>query len=71
MNNAIAKMERKSTEVAAWMQVNIAGLRKGRSVGGIGSAAGVSGRKHGRKEGANIRISSAAGSLGSGRKAIQ
>ena len=71
VNNAISKMENKSKLVHEWMQQNIKGLRPGRSIGNIGSSAGVSGREHGRREGANIRIGSAAGSLSTGRKAIQ
>lgn len=70
VNNAIAKMEKKSTEVLAWIQQNVSGLRKGRNIGGIGSAAGVSGREHGRREGASIKLGSARAGLSSGVRQI-
>ena len=71
VNNAIAKMENQSLQVHSWMKEKIPGLRATRAVGSIGSEAGYSGREHGRREGASIRISKASGSLGSGRKALQ
>ena len=71
VNNTIAKMEKQSLQVHSWMQTNIPGLRPARAVGSIGSSAGYSGREHGRREGASIRIGKATGSLGSGRKALQ
>lgn len=70
VNSAIARMEKKTEEVFAFMRSTIPGLRTSRSVGGVGRA-GFTGREHGRREGAGIRIGSATGSLGQGRKELQ
>lgn len=66
VNNAIAKMEKRSEAVDAYIKMN---MKLGKGRGGY-SRTETGGRREGQRAGQNIRMTGARGGLGAGRKQI-